>query len=256
MVRFSPYTVLKTGLISGQTILKVDNYMLICSPYQFSMKRAILLLILSQEETHFFQQYKDTPCTLSLTFQKPGPHHPVIFDLKGVVDRIGPVKDKPNLCMIDVVFSERPSELTDILGNFILTYNALRGYYETFQGKEIIMDNRMARMLRFNDYMECYIGSNKIRADLVAISVSKLIFSLPSDTPDIIEGYSFSCKLYFQLYQFMVHGKIDEIEGYKRGQIRVSCSIDFAPELIEIMDDYFYRLTHSVADGLPQSLPR
>ncbi len=63
-IRFSPYTIKNVGLIPNQTILKISDFMLICSPYQISMKNAVLILILSHEETQFFQQYKDTNCSL------------------------------------------------------------------------------------------------------------------------------------------------------------------------------------------------
>jgi hypothetical protein len=253
-IRFSPYAILKTGLISSQTILNVEDYMLICSPYQISMRNAILLLILSAEETRFFQHYRDQYCALSLTFQKPGTHHPEIFDVKGRIERIGPVKDRQNLCMIDISFADYPPKLVELLGDFILAHNSLRSYYETYRGKEIVMNEHMARMLRFNNYMECFFGPHKFRARLEAISVNRVIFDIPADAPDVLEGNSFSCKLYFQLYQFVVHGIIEEIEGYRAGALRVYASIGFAPELIEIMDDYFYRLTHAVANGIPQSL--
>ncbi len=249
-IRFSPYAILKTGLVSSQTILNIESYMLICSPYQISMKNSILLLILSAEETNFFQHYKDQTCSLSLTFQKPGIGPPEIFDLKGTIDRIGPVKDRQNLCMIDITFSDRPSQLIELLGDFILAHNALRSYYETYRGKEIVINDHMARMLRFNNYMECFFGQQKCRGRLEAISVNRIIFDIPADTENVLEGNSFSCKLYFQLYQFVVHGSIEEIEGYKAGTLRVHANIAFAPELIEIMDDYFYRLTHATGESL------
>lgn len=248
MVRFSPYAVLKTGMNSSQTFLKIEDYTLICSPFQLSMKKAILLLILSQEETRFFQKYKDESSTLNMTFKKPGTEHTAIFDVNGKIDRIGPVKDKQNLCMIDLSFSNHPDDLVEIIGDFILSFNALRGYYETYQGKEIPIDENMARMLRYNNYMECFVASRRIRSELVSISASRLTFDIQSNTPEIIEGYKFSAKLYFQLYQFVVQGMVDSIEGYGGDILRVSSKIEFAPELIEIMDDYFYRLTHSTAN--------
>ncbi len=253
-IRFSPYAILKTGLVSSQTILNIEDYMLICSPYHISMRNSVLLLILSQEETSFFQHYQDQSCSLSLTFQKPGSGHPEIFDVKGNLDRIGPVKDRQNLCMIDIGFSDHPPKLVELLGDFILGHNALKGYYDTYRGKEITMNDHMARMLRFNNYLECFFNQQKYRGRLEAISVNRIVFDIPADTQNVLEGNSFSCKLYFQLYQFVVHGSIDEIEGYKEGTLRVYATIAFAPELIEIMDDYFYRLTHAMGDSMTQAV--
>jgi len=255
-IRFSPYAVLKTGLITSQTVLKIEDYMLICSPYELSMQKAILLLILSEEETRFFRQYRGDTCALSLTFLKHGSLSPVNIELKSKISRIGPVKNRPNLCLIDIDFSEQPAQLIEILGDYILAHSALRTYYENFAGREIVIDEQMARMLRFNDYMECTFGQTKVNAQLTAISVNSLVFDVPAGTEDVIEGFAFSCKLYFQLYQFTVQGTIQEVEGYGTKSMRVRASIAFAPELIEIMDDYFYRLTHAVANGVPSPVGR
>ena len=195
-IRFTPYAVMKTGLISGQTILKIEDYMLICSPYQLSMKKAILLLILSPEETHFFQRFKNEASSLNLTFQKPGRNTTLMFDVKGIIVQIGPVKGKKNMCMIEFDFTAASPELNEILGNYIQTYNSLKGYYDSFRDKTITINQESASMLRFNNYMECFLNSQKVRATLISISSDMLAFSIPSTIPDIIEGTTFSSKLF------------------------------------------------------------
>lgn len=252
-VRFSPYATLRTGLVSSQTLLSLEEYTLICSPYQVSMKKVTLLLILSPEETRFFQRFRYGQCGLNLTFEKPGANHTTVFDVRGKIDRIGPIKNRQNVCMIDITFINCPDELIEIIGDYIMSYNALRGYYANFQGGAIYVDENMARMLRYNNYMECFIARKKVRAELLSISVNQIVFQIPSDAPDIIEGNRISAKLYFQLYQFVVTGTIEAIEGYKGSLLRAHVAIDFAPELIEIMDDYFYRLSHSQANPPPMT---
>ena len=56
-IRFNPYAVKKMGLQQSQTLLKLEDYMLICAPYQLSMDRVVLLVILSRDEINFFQQW-------------------------------------------------------------------------------------------------------------------------------------------------------------------------------------------------------
>ncbi len=244
LVRINPFTSVKTGLVAGQTILKIEDYTLICSPYQLSMKKAVLLLILSKEETHFFQQYRDSSCFLSFTFQKPGAQRPLMFDVKSEIVQLGPVKGKQNICMIEVSFTAYPPELIEILGDFILVYNSLRGYYSSFRGRDISIDKNSTQMLRYNNYMECYIKSRKIRVNLINLSVNRLILDLPANTPAISVGDNFSSKLYFQLYQFMVTGKVAALEKRAENFFRIQYDIGFAPELVEILDDYFYRISH------------
>ena len=244
LIRFSPYATAKTGLIPNQTILKIDDYMLICSPYQLSMNRSILLLILSAEESLFFQKFQQQDCSLSLSFRKSGRSNVTICDLSGKIAKIGPVKGRRNLCMIDLVFSKHPASLIEMLAEFIKDYDELKGYYRSFQGRIVTLNPNTARTLRYNDYMECYLSNEKVPAALISLSSHQLVFTLPPGSEQVIEGATFTSKLYFQLYQFTVKGTIREIEGYGAGKSKVHYSIGFTPELIEILDDYFYREDH------------
>jgi len=246
VVRLSPYALSKTGLVSAQTILKIENYMLICSPYELSMRKAVLLLILSRDETQFFQQYKSSACALNLNFRKAGAEQSRLFNVKSVLVQLGPVKGKQNICMIEVSFTAYPPELIEILGDFITGFNSLRGYYDTFQGREIAIDAESARELRFNNFVECYVGSKKVRASLVNLSVNRLALILPETAGEVAVGEVFPTKLYFQLYQFMVKGRVTATSQTQDG-LRVRYDIQFAPELVEILDDYFYRVSHSTA---------
>jgi hypothetical protein len=50
-------------------------------------------------------------------------------------------------------------------------------------------------------------------------------------------------QLYFQTYQFMVGGKIEESVVTDKQRRLVTCALEFCPELVEIMDDYFFRMS-------------
>jgi hypothetical protein len=47
--------------------------------------------------------------------------------------------------------------------------------------------------------------------------------------------------LYFQVYQFTASGKVSALTRGAGEQLIVTMSIDFTPELIEIVDDFFFR---------------
>src|SRR5271157_701214 len=53
-IRFTPYALKKTGLVQSQVFLKIEDYLLICAPFQLSMKRGIFLVVLSAQEITFF----------------------------------------------------------------------------------------------------------------------------------------------------------------------------------------------------------
>ena len=79
VIRFNNYTIKKTGLVGSQTLLKIGEYNLGCAPFQLSMERVILLLILSGQEMQFFQQLLQKMCSVSFSFIKPKQPDPINF---------------------------------------------------------------------------------------------------------------------------------------------------------------------------------
>jgi hypothetical protein len=243
MIKFNPYAIHKMGLLQSQTLLKMEDYMLICAPYQLSMKRAILLVILSREETLFFQRFQNRITSLSFTFQKPGNKSPINLFIRGTLDRIGPVKGKANVCMVDLSYKNCPLDLVEIIGDYILTYQSLKGRHESFQSRTIEISEQSARVLRFNNYIECQVLQQKVQGQLLSLAVSELKLRVPAALEGVAEGEMIFIKLYFQTYQFIVSGRITRAGTVQHGARELSCSIGFAPELVEIMDDYFFRLS-------------
>jgi hypothetical protein len=47
--------------------------------------------------------------------------------------------------------------------------------------------------------------------------------------------------LYFQTHQFVINGKVTAVDALGSGGKKVSLEVGFTPELVEIMDDYFFR---------------
>jgi hypothetical protein len=83
----------------------------------------------------------------------------------------------------------------------------------------------------------------KVPARLLSLGVSRLVLELPLSAQGLAVGQSLATKLYFQTYQFMVGGKIEESTLTDKQRRRVTCALEFSPELVEIMDDYFFRMS-------------
>ncbi len=242
-VRFNPYAIKKTGLLQSQTMLKLEDYMLICAPYQLSMEQVILLVILSRDEITFFQQFQSKLASLTIAFHRPGTKSPLNLFVRGTLARIGPVKGRENVCMADVVYRNCPNDLTEIIGDYLMAYESLKGQYENFKGREVAVDAEAARIMRYNNYSEVQLGGEKVQVQLAALSVDHVTLRLPQGLSVPQRGQPLSAKLYFQLYQFLVNGKVSAVEKTDAGRSLVKMEISFTPELVEILDDYYYRLT-------------
>ena len=243
VVRFNPYAVKKLGLLQSQTLLKIEDYMLICAPYQLSMSRIILLVILTPEEINFFQQFRGRLASLTIAFQKQPAKTPMNLLLRGNLERIGPVKGKTNVCLMEIVYKSCPAELVEIIGDYVLSFEALKNQYENFKDRLVAIDPAVARTMRFNNYVECLPGGQKMPARLLSLAVNRLVLELPLSAQGLAVGQPLASKLYFQTYQFMVGGKIEESTVTEKQRRRVTCQLEFSPELVEIMDDFFFRMS-------------
>jgi hypothetical protein len=242
-IRFTPYALKKTGLVQSQVSLKMEDYYLICAPYEISMTRGVFLVVLSPQEISFFQQFQKKMCSINLTFQKTAAKKPLTLLIRATLDRVGPVKGRQNVCMMDTTLKSCPNDLVETIGDFLVASTGLKSQYALFQEKQIHLDEANAKLMRYNNYMELVIGHAKTRATLLALSVNGAMIRPPVALPGMEVGAACSARLYFQIYQFSVNGKISRIDKDSAGRSVVTMSIDFAPELIEIVDDYFYRLS-------------
>ena len=240
-IRFTPFALKKTGLVQSQVFLKIEDYLLICAPFQLSMKRGIFLVVLSSQEISFFQQFQRKLCSVNLTFQQTGNKKPLTLLMRGSLDRVGPVKGKQNICMMDATFKACPNDLVEIIGDYLSAYEGLRHQFENFSGKSIPIDDAAARLMRYNHYVELMIGTMKARATLTSIAANCLTVRLPARPPELEEGASCSLRLYFQVYQFTANGKVTSVDKGDGEQVSAAIFLEFTPELIEIVDDYFFR---------------
>lgn len=242
-VRFNPYAVKKLGLLQSQTLLKIEDYMLICAPYQLSMSRIILLVILTPEEINFFQQFRAKAASLTIAFQKQPAKTPMNLLLRGNLERIGPVKGKTNVCLMEIVYKSCPAELVEIIGDYVLSFEGLKNQYTGYKDRQVAIDPAVARVMRFNNYVEAQPAGQKVPARLLSLAVNRLVLELPLSAQGLAAGQALIIKLYFQTYQFMVSGKIEDSTLTDKQRRRVTCALEFSPELVEIMDDYFFRMS-------------
>jgi hypothetical protein len=240
-IRFNPYATKKMGLQQSQTLLKLEDYMLICAPYQLSMDRVVLLVILSRDEINFFQQFQNKLTSVNMSFLKPTNKNPINLFVRGTLTRLGPVKGRDNVSLFEVVYKNCPNDLVEIIGDYLLAYESLRGQFETYRGREAEMNNETARTMRFNDFVESQIGGDKVQPKLISIGVDKVAVEIPGRLPAPATGQNLSCKLYFQTHQFVINGKVTAVDATGSGGKKISLEVGFTPELVEIMDDYFFR---------------
>lgn len=242
IIRLDQFALVKMGLVQSQTILKIENYMIVCAPYQISMRKAFLFVVLNRNEIPFFSKYIDKLAALKLTFQKSLKGIPLKFFVWVMIKGISPIKGKENMCLIEVEYKSCPESLINIIGEFVTTLKMLEHNYLHLKDKEIYIDKNTSRSLQYNNFIECFVGNRKIVAKLLSLSVNCLHIEFPGTDPLLKPGFEFKSKLYFRPYRFYVKGTIVKAEKTMEGFLKVTYDIQYVPELVDIIQDYFSHL--------------
>lgn len=242
MVRFNSFAIKKTGLQQNQTLLQLEDYVLICSPFQISMGRAIMLVVLSAEEASFFQKFQGKLCRLSFAFLKPGSKIPISFFVRATLDRIGGVKGRPNVCMADLSFKVCPNDLAQVIGDYITAYGVLKTQFQTFKNQLVEINEQSMPILGMTPEVDAQVGQLRVKAQVESLAVNRVVIVVSERTPNLAPGLQFAVRFAFALHQFpavltvrAVHD--DGEKGYKK----LACEMEFLPELVEVLDNYYHR---------------
>jgi hypothetical protein len=240
VVSFSPFTLHSTGMIQSQTSLKVDTYTLACVPYRLSMARVILIGAFTKDEIVFFQRFTGALAGLTLTVQGGTSKEPDKIFCRCMISTVGLMKGRDQVGLIACDFKPIPPALAGILGDHLLNLERLRIQWGDLRDKAVQVNPESSRKLGFNNYAVMACGGEQYKLALFSLAVNRLDFLLPLRSPDIPAGTSVSFSLFFQKFRFSVAGKIETAQRLPTGVQKLRASLEFSPELCDLMSDYFF----------------
>lgn len=239
VVSLTPFSIKKMGLVSNQTLLKVDTYNLVCVPYRVSMKGVVLLGSFSQNEILFFQRFKGALAGLNLVLHPDSASTPVKVFCRCSLNQIASMKNRESIGLISADFRPCPPFIETAIGDYLMFIDRLHVDYKDLKDKVIPMNPESARVLGFNSYATLTSGTMVTKLSLFSLSVNKITFLTPMTTPDIHVGETVTARLFFQKYQFNVSGRVSEADRLSTGVQRGVIEVDFSPELVDLLGSYY-----------------
>jgi hypothetical protein len=241
----SQYALTKLGVDKGQCVLKIDDYVILCAPFQFGFKRSVFLASLSKQEQTFFQKYVNGIVGLSIAFLPPGSKQqtPIKFFIRCILTNVGQMKGRDNVGLFVVDYKTTPDDLVNMLGGFLETQERLRAQYEDYGKTSFKMTPEVAKMVGYNMYAT--ITEPSVQGKRIQV------FSLSSKTIEHLEaagtalrppGSAVAYQLFFKKYRISVGGTVTATNALPQGLVRTVSNLAFSPELVEIVDDYWYNI--------------
>jgi hypothetical protein len=242
----TPYALAKLGLDKNSCVLKVEGYSILCIPYQFNLKRSLFIAALSPPEHIFLQTCVHTIIGLSISLTPPG-RAPAKFLLRCTLDSLGQVKGREKVGVFAVDFKAIPVELTLLLGGFLQTQDRLEARFEEYGDALIKMSAPAAKHLGYKGesvITEAGKGTRKIR--ILSLSSNRIEHTEDRGTPLLRSGTPVAYEIYLKKSRLLLTGVATSAEADPLGPVRTVSSLNFSPELVEIIEDYWYTVRNSV----------
>jgi hypothetical protein len=190
---------------------------------------------------------------LSIGFTPDKRQEPIKFFIRCNLATIGQMKGRENVGLFVVDYKATPDDLVILLGNFLENQIRLRTQYDDYGNSIIKMTPDAVKILGYNMY-----------ATIVEQSVKEKriqVFNLSTKTIDHLEGVSSSerqpgtsviYQLFFKKYRISVAGTVSNAGRLPQGIVRTAANLTFCPELVEIIDDYWYATRANPSLGVAQ----
>lgn len=240
VVAIDSFALQSTGIIQSQTALKVETYTLACVPYQISMARVVLIGSFTKDEIAYFQRFKGVLASLTLSVQKPTSKEPEKIFCRCQISGVGMMKGRDRVGLIACDFKPISPALAELLGEHLIGLERLKSVFKDLQDKIVRVDPLSSKKLGYNNYAVLATGTGQEKIALFSLAVNIVEFLTPLRSTDLVPGMQVSFNLFFQRYRFSVMGRIERADRMPTGVQRARATLDFSPELCDIMSGYFY----------------
>jgi len=248
------YAMTKLGVDKSHCSLKIEDYLILCIPYQIGFKRATFIASLSMQELAFFQRYIGSIVGLTISFipRNSKSQQPLNFFIRCSLASITLFKDRENTALFELNYKTTPDQLVITLGSYLDSQEMINIQYEEYGKTPIKMTPDVAKMMGYNLFATINTPNAEPRRIQVYLLSSKTIEHLESSGAVRTPGSNVTYKLFFKKFRVSLPGVIQGSTELQNKLIRTISKLSLSPELIEIIDDYWYVARSTQSIRLPQ----
>jgi hypothetical protein len=245
IITCSQYTLTKLGVDKSHCFLKIEDYMILCVPFQFGFKRSLFIASLSKQELEFFKKYVNGNVGLSMAFAAPKQGsknpEPVKFFIRCTLASLSPMSGRDNVGVFALDYKTTPDDLVVMLGGFLDGQDRIRTQYEDYGKTPFKMTPEVAKTLGYNMFATVAEPNAEAKRIQIYRISSKTIEHLEAAGGKLhIPNTPVTYQLFFKKYRITTAGKVVTSSTLPQGLIHTISNLEYSPELVEIVDDYWY----------------
>jgi hypothetical protein len=210
-------------------------------PFQFSFRRSLFFASLSRQELLFFKRYLNEIIGLSISFARAGRGEPLKFFIRCNLTTIGQMKGRENLGLFVLDFKNIPNDFIILMGEFLENQDRMKTQYEDYGKTPIRITPVAAKMLGYNMYAAIAEPNGAVqRIQIYSLSTKTIEHLEAAGSSYRFPGTSVAYQLFFKKHRINITGTIISVVTLAQGIIKTVATLAYSPELVEIINDYWY----------------
>jgi hypothetical protein len=151
------------------------------------------------------------------------------------------MKGRENVGMFVVDFKATPDDLINLLGTFLVGQERIKAQFEDYGKTPVKMTPEVAKLLGYNMYATITEPTTQgKRIQIFSLSTKTIEHLEAAGTVPRVPGTSVAYQLFFKKYRIAAAGTVVSTDTLPQGLVRTVSNLAFSPELVEIIDDYWY----------------
>jgi hypothetical protein len=232
-------TAAQAGFFASQVHLAIGSYILFCAPLRISGNHGVFLAVLRRQEADLFEGLRDSPCSATLPFKEGDGSFSI--RLHGSLEGISELSGWPDACRVDVSLPRCPEDLLEVLGLSIDPGRGLGKVFESLAGTVVDLTAANAALMNYPGSADLSVSAATSEATVCSLAVDSLGLKVSPPFPSIPLGAPCTVKLHVPGGPFDVSGTITQVRRREDCHLEVVVAVDFAPQLIEMVDGYVAR---------------
>jgi hypothetical protein len=157
------------------------------------------------------------------------------------------MKGRENVGLFVVDFKTNPEELIILLGGFLETQDRLQVQYEEYGSMLIKMTPPVAKQLGYN--LESVIsepGKGGRKIQILSLTSKSMEHMESQGSPVRLPGTPVAYEVILKRARLLLTGTVASADVLPKGLVRTVSNLSYSPELVEIIDDYWYTIRNPV----------
>ena len=183
-VRLNSYLIRKFGIRKQNVFIKIKGYYIHCIPFELSLTECKALIVLSNKEMDFFNQFLEEKHKFHIRFFGDFHGRELSLYLWVKIGRTKLLKESGNMRLMEILYQKPPNDYKELLINHFLTEDSSRQAWEKHLEQNVIFNRQQLKQAGFGERVKIFNDQGFCLENCELIKLSYSFTEVLTDTSE------------------------------------------------------------------------